>query len=1010
MRLIVLFFSFIPLFFNAQQHVPQNGIAPSKLGRYAFINATIVVSPEKTIENGVMIINNDRIEKISTFDLILPKDAVVIDCKGKTIVASFIETNTNVGLGKNTETTETAIYWNSCIHPESDAASAMKLDKAAFLELKKAGFGFANSHYKDGIARGTGTFISLGIDDVSKHLLKPQSAAVFSFKKGSARNDYPSSEMGSIALLRQTFYDAQWYKNNPKDANKNLSLEALNKQLNLPLFFDLTDGLDIPRANKVAKEFGLSFAFFGAGDEYQILQQLKGVSNPIVLPLKFPDAFQVKDPYLARQIALSELKHWELAPSNPYFLVKNGNTIIFTFDKNKTAEDFWKNLHLTMGRGLSEADAIRALTTNPAKYLQMEKDAGTLEEGKFASFTIFSNHPFRYISEVVESWNLGERMIHSSGSNYDIRGVYKINAADKLYELSITGSVKKPEAKIKRLILPTETYPISKTDTTSVAAFLSFVENDINIQWNALDTNYKGSVSLKGIYSPTTRIIEGDGLDPKGAWFRWNAYVLKDNPKDKEAKMAFTTKVIADSLIWYPNMAFGNDIQPKQSPIIIENATIWTNEAEGIIQNKTVIVKDGKITAITSDSFTRPTEVITIDAKNKHLTAGIIDEHSHIAISRGVNEGGQANTAEVNIGEVVTPNDINIYRQLAGGVTTSQLLHGSANPIGGQSGIIKLKWGFTADQMLIATAPKFIKFALGENVKQSNWGESQTYRFPQTRMGVEQVYIDAFSRAKKYDEARKKLVGKDGLLPNTFRRDLELDVIAEILNKELFITCHSYVQSEIVMLMHVADSFGFKVNTFTHILEGYKVADKMAQHGAAGSTFADWWAYKFEVNDAIPFNAGIMHNQGVLVGINSDDAEMGRRLNQEAAKIVKYGKISEIEAWKMVTLNPAKMLHLDDRMGSIKVGKDADLVVWSDNPLSINARVLYTIVDGYVLFDYSKDIVYQRRNDEEQARLITKMMLAEKEGAPTQIYEPKKPKHYHCDTLGEEGTLGANEH
>ncbi len=284
--------------------------------------------------------------------------------------------------------------------------------------------------------------------------------------------------------------------------------------------------------------------------------------------------------------------------------------------------------------------------------------------------------------------------------------------------------------------------------------------------------------------------------------------------------------------------------------------------------------------------------------------------------------------------------DVDIYRNLAGGVTSIQILHGSANPIGGRSAIIKLKWGEKADNLVYQNSPKFIKFALGENVKQANWGDNARTRFPQTRMGVEQVFTDYFQRAQEYDALKKS--GKP------YRKDLELETIAEILNKERFISCHSYVQSEINMLMKVAEKFNFRINTFTHILEGYKVADKMVEHGVGGSTFSDWWAYKYEVNDAIPFNAPIMHNAGVLVAINSDDAEMSRRLNQEAAKSVKYGDISEEDAWKFVTLNPAKLLHIDDRVGSIKVGKDADVVLWSDNPLSIYAKAEKTIIEGKV--------------------------------------------------------------
>ena len=212
------------------------------------------------------------------------------------------------------------------------------------------------------------------------------------------------------------------------------------------------------------------------------------------------------------------------------------------------------------------------------------------------------------------------------------------------------------------------------------------------------------------------------------------------------------------------------------------------------------------------------------------------------------------------------------------------------------------------------------------------------------------------------------------------------------------------------MLMHVADSMGFTINTFTHILEGYKIADKMKKHGVGGSTFADWWAYKFEVIDAIPQNAAMMHNAGIVTAINSDDAEMGRRLNQEAGKIVKYGGISQEDAWKMVTLNPAKLLHLDDRMGSIKVGKDADLVLWTSNPLSIQAVVEKTMIDGLILYDATQLTQLEERNAAEKARIISTMLQSNQKGEPTVPFVKKKKRHFHCDTHGEEGSEGENHH
>ena len=278
---------------------------------------------------------------------------------------------------------------------------------------------------------------------------------------------------------------------------------------------------------------------------------------------------------------------------------------------------------------------------------------------------------------------------------------------------------------------------------------------------------------------------------------------------------------------------------------------------------------------------------------------------------------------------------------------------------------------------------------MGENVKQSNW---QSYnRFPQSRMGVEQLFIDYFNRAKEYDEIKKS--GQD------YRKDLELEVLAKIINKEMFISCHSYVQSEINMLMKVAEKFDFNINTFTHILEGYKVADKMKDHGVGASTFSDWWAYKFEVNDAIPYNAAILHNVGVTTAINSDDAEMSRRLNQEAAKTIKYGGMSEEDAWKTITLNPAKLLRIDDKVGSIKIGKDADIVLWNQNPLSVYAVAEKTIIDGAIYFDKERDKMLRKEIKEERALLINMMMEEKNKGAKTQAIKRKVKTLLTCESI-----------
>lgn len=996
--------------FCFSQDVPRNGVVASAPAYYALKNATIYVSPTKKIINGTLLIKGDKILKVGPF-VSVPNEAVTIDCSNKIILPAFIELNSDVGMPKlkrsssrsrtpQLESTKKGpYYWNESIHPETDAASIFKIDNVANKSLIEKGFGFALTHQKDGIARGSAVLVSLG-GTKKPFVSSLTNASIFSFNKGISRQSYPSSQMGAIALLRQAFYDAEWYKKNATE--RNLSLDALNKQITKELFFSTQDKLEILRANKIAKEFNLSFNYFGSGNEYQIVDALKELETTVVLPVNFPKAYDVSNPYISRQIPLSELKHWELAPMNPAILSKNNISICLSSDQSTSSKSFWSNIRKSIEHGLTQEKALEALTIRPAQTLGIDKIAGTLDPGKLASFVIYDNNPLEQETQILESWNLGKQTIFEVPNRNKISGKYTISFNNKKYHLELTGSA----THLKGKVTYSKNVKRSKVDTI-VKALVALNENDINLQFNVNDKELVGSIALHGKVNTKFGVFEGDGLLPNGKWIKWSA-VKSGRVKQQKEMKARMQLMDTTNRTWYPNMAYGFTSSPREETIVIRNATLWTNEADGIIEDATLVIENGKISFVGSGNYSTPPGARIIDAKGKVVTSGIIDEHSHIAISRGVNESGQAVSAEVSIQDVVNPDDINIYRQLSGGVTASQLLHGSANPIGGQSALVKLKWGHSAEEMLIDKAPKFIKFALGENVKQSNWGDHNTIRFPQTRMGVEQVFYDGFTRAKEY--ARKwDTYASDptSVQPNV---DLELDVLNEILNGERFVTCHSYIQSEINMLMHVADSMGFTLNTFTHILEGYKVADKMAKHGAGGSTFSDWWAYKYEVNDAIPHNAAIMSKQGVVVAINSDDAEMGRRLNQEAAKGVKYGGMSEAEAWKMVTLNPAKLLHLDDRMGSLKAGKDADVVVWTDNPLSMKAKVEYTIVDGKVLFDSRKDREMRVTNQAEKARIISKMLAENKSGENTRPFSKKKKGSFHCNTIGELESNEENQH
>lgn len=412
--------------------------------------------------------------------------------------------------------------------------------------------------------------------------------------------------------------------------------------------------------------------------------------------------------------------------------------------------------------------------------------------------------------------------------------------------------------------------------------------------------------------------------------------------------------------------------------IVIRNATIMT-VTHGNVKGS-VVVKDGKIADV-GEKVLEPTGATIIDAAGQYVIPGIIDCHSHIAGDGGINEGSVSVSSMVDIQDIINPEDIAIYRALAGGVTTANILHGSANSIGGQTVVLKMRWGKDATGMIFEGAKPGIKFALGENVKRSGnpqGGRGATAvqaRYPATRMGVEDVMREAFTEAKEYKaewDGYKAAVAR-GEHPIPPRKDLKLEPLKEVLEGNRYVHVHSYRSDEILMMIRVADEFGFKIRTFQHVLEGYKVGKEIAAHGAGGSTFSDWWDYKMEAADAIPYNAALMTREGVVVSLNSDDAELMRHLNTEAAKAMKYGGATETEALAMVTLNPAKQLGIDNRVGSIDVGKDADLVIYDKYPLSDYAKVQKVLIDGTVYFDRDKEISELAAKTAEKQKLVDKL-------------------------------------
>ena len=976
---LILWLFVSPLF--AQTTYPANDVATPRSGYYAFINAKIYKDAKTIINSATLIIRQGKIEAVG-INLPLPKDAIIIDCKGKSIYPSFIDIYSDYGMSQvqpsmttyrspsqMLSNTKGPYSWNQALKTEVLHVKNFAVNDARAKEYRKLGFGSVLSHQLDGISRGVGLLTTLAKEKENMVILKEKASAHFSFDKGSSTQDYPNSLMGSIALLRQHFLDASWYKTKPSQEGLNLTLQAFNENANLPQIFEVSDKWSVFRANKIASEFGVQYIFKAGGNEYQRIDEIKAIKSSFILPLNFPQAMDVEDPNDARFVNVSDLKHWELAPTNPAAFEKAGIPFALTASGLKDVSQFMPNLKKAIQNGLSEEKALEALTTTPASLLGVSSAVGSLETGKWANFLITTGPIFADKTVLVENWIQGSAYGISTDSKMELAGKYKFILGNQTVQLSVTGE--------------TGIYKAKLLGKDTLAVEFSQKDQLVNLTFNAKSDQGK-KTRLSGDFLGNSML--GTGTLGNGEWVSWQATREANADTVSNKKRPIKSEEVGS--VVFPFNGYGQKTIPKSETILIKNTTVWTNEKSGILKETDVLIKNGKIAAI-GKGLKDPTARV-VNGLGKHVTAGIIDEHSHVAASGGINECSQSVTSEVRITDVIDPEDVDMYRQLSGGVTSSHILHGSCNTVGGQTQLLKFRWGQTAEGLKFANWDPFIKFALGENVKRS-WNLSNP-RFPDTRMGVEQVLTDAFTRARDYE---KQGPGK--------RIDLELEALVEILNHKRFITCHSYVQSEINAMMKVADKFGFTVNTFTHILEGYKVADKMKAHGASASTFSDWWNYKMEVVDAIPQNAFLMQKNGVNVAINSDDAEMARRLNHEAAKSIKYAGMSEEDALKMVTLNPAKMLHVADRVGSLKEGKDADLVIWSDHPLSIYAKSEKTIVDGAVVFDREVDAKLQVDLKKEKQRLIQKMILAKKGGASTRPMTPSFREENMCEDDHEHG-------
>jgi len=968
----------------------EEGLHRHPLRTFVLSGGKVIRSPGAEPESVSILIQDAKIAAIGK-KVDIPGEAKVIDLDGKFVYPGFIDSYAEVSLSEDDQRPPTS-YWNENVRADFDIRGALTKKDLSAGELRKQGFVARLMAPQDGILRGRSAIYALGEDELARLVLRDQFALVgeLTLSRRRGRGNYPNSPMGAVALARQAFYDAQWYRDAHQAARtdaelplpeKNVTLAAMQPYVDgkLPVMIETSNDQFMLRADQFAREFGLDLIAVGSGREYRQLDAIAKTGRTMIVPLDFAKAPNVATPQAADNATLQALMHWDHAPENVARLVDCDVEVLLTTHRLESPSLFLKNLRIAVQRGLSEKDALAAMTTVPARRLGIDKQLGTLEEGKLASLVVSSKPLFEEKAEVVETWVNGHRYEHQEDLPSHLAGDWKLSIdqvpekADDLLLIHIEG-----DKNLKGFVRPAETTPKFK-DKVELKS-IQFDDGRLMGQFLADRFGNRGVATLSivvqedvqawrgslrwpdGTVSPVTMIASGmqeEKKEEKPADKEETSEDdsdKKDDEKNKRLRMASFP-------VQYPLGAFGREEPVKpESVVAFTGATIWTSGPQGKIDNGILLIKNGKITKV-GKKVAIPKDALVVDAAGKHITPGLIDCHSHIASDGGINESGQAITAEVRIGDFVDADDITIYWQLAGGLTTANVLHGSANPIGGQNQVIKMRWGSSFENLKFREAPAGIKFALGENVKQSNWGDDYTTRYPQTRMGVEQIFRDEFREAQDYQQAQRDYAkNKRGLPP---RKDLELDAIVEVLSGKRWIHCHSYRQDEILALIRVLDEFDITIGSLQHILEGYKVADAMQKHGATGSTFSDWWAYKVEVRDAIPYNGAMMHDQGVVVSFNSDDRELGRRMNQEAAKAVKYGNLSPEEALKFVTINPAIQLRIEKYVGSLEPGKQADLAIWSGPPLSNFSVCEQTWIDGGKYFD--------RQEEQQRGKDVAKM-------------------------------------
>lgn len=971
---------------------PAAAATPERPSFYAIENARVVVGDGTELERATVLVADGLIEDVGP-DLEIPADAWVIDGEGLVVIPGLIDPLTSLGLaqeddepgdrggsrggpggGSNEPAPVLGPESRPDTHPWREAGDAVD-PEADFEDWRQAGFTSALTSHGDGYFTGRASLIHLGGGDAKDRVLARSVAQRMGLDPRPGFRRFPGSLMGVLAYVDQTFMDTRHfqtatalYEASPRGRRAprlEATLDALARDLDdrRPFLVPAVSDLEIDRALAMAETHGLRIILYGGHGAYDRLQRLSDAATPILLSLDWPEAEKDRDP--DAEESFRDLYHRRMSRATPQMLRQAGVPFAFYSGGLSSPSQVFANVREATDAGLDTGAALEAMTSGAARILGLDDRLGTVSPGKMAHLVLASDLPWAEDAEIHGVMIGGHYHAERGDEDEDAEPPAADASGTWALKLETPRGVRDFEAKI------------DMAEDGKVSGELISERGSSDVEKGRMSgdrlrfesTRSMGSRSMTVSYS---LLVEGEALSGTASAGPMVMDITGERTEkagDKqESEETAADEVTLDEL--REAMAAYRGPAREMGDFAITGATVYTVSGE-VIENGTVVVAGGKITAVGA-GLEAPAGLEVIDANGLSLIPGIIDAHSHIAIDGAGNEGSLAVTSMVTIQDVIDPHDIGIYRALAGGVTSINILHGSANPIGGGNAVVKLRWGQNAEGLRFEGAPEGIKFALGENPKRSRIaGSPGPKRYPATRMGVMDVIRQAFVEAEAYrDEWRRYETAKArGETPMPPRKDRKYEALVEILEGERLVHSHCYRADEILQLLRLAEEFGFKIASLQHVLEGFKVADEIAAHGAGASTFSDWWGYKVEAYESIPHNAALMAERGVNVSINSDSAEEMRHLNQEAAKAVRWGGADENEALRMVTLNPAMQLGIDARVGSIEVGKDADLVLYDGHPLSARSVVQKTFVDGHLFFDRELDRQRQATIDAVKARL-----------------------------------------